>query len=110
LRWGNLRTNVILGAIAKRRRLFNPSACGSAHVKGEFSAIDAGEKILSDQGQQREGQHACTQETNGENLAAPDRSLEDPVIAFPEAVKSLFEPGLHAHERIAGFLGIFSAL
>src|SRR5579862_4971894 len=49
-----LRTNVVLGAVAKRRRLFNAGASRGAHVKSELTAIDAGEKILADQRQERE--------------------------------------------------------
>ena len=72
----NLLANVGFHAIAERGGFFDARAGGSAHVQLEFAAIHGREKVLAEQRKQREGKHAGSQETDGEEHAVVDAALE----------------------------------
>src|SRR5579872_7451752 len=100
LRRGNLGTNVGFHAVAKGRRLFNPSASGRTHVQIEFAAINGWEEIFADEWQQSERQHASRKKADDENLAVSNRGLEHPAVASTKALESVLEFRLHMHQRI----------
>ena len=73
-------------------------------MENEFAAVDAGEKVLPDEGHERERKHASREEDNHENLAMADRAGQQPVIPLAELLKPYFEFRLHADQRISRFL------
>ena len=92
--------NVRFDAVAKSGCFLDASAGGRAHVQLELAAINAREKILPEQWQEREGKHASRQKADSEEDAVANAALEQAVVAIAQPVEAILEPLLHVHERI----------
>src|SRR5258708_23182803 len=93
-----LSPDFVFHAITQSSSFFNAHSGWGTHMQREFATIHGWEKVLSQPGEQSEREPAGQKEAGHENAAVMNQSFEQPVIPVPDAFKTVFEPGLKAHQ------------
>src|SRR6185437_13447118 len=97
---GDLFANGIFDQVTDSRGLLDASASAGADVQFELAAVNRGEKVFADPGNQNEGNRAGGGESHQEQLAMVQNPHQPVVITVAEALKRNFKSRLPTHQRI----------
>src|SRR5260370_36187679 len=100
LLWRYLVGDFVVHRVTQRSRFFNARSSWGAQVQREFAPIDRWKKILSQPRDQSQGKDAGQKKAGNKDAAVINKCLEQSAICVPDTLKTTFEPGLKAHQRV----------
>ena len=69
-------------------------------MQREGTAIDGGEEVLPKPWHQTKRKKTGTKEADDKDSAMTDNYFQQPAICVPDALKTMFEPCLKAHQGV----------
>src|SRR5216684_6296426 len=102
---GNLLMEHGFDLVAKARRLFDSQTGTGANMQAQQAGIHLRKKVLSQEHEQPQREHAKDQEAKHKNATMLERGLEQLLVAPAEVLKPAFEAALEAAEERTGRFG-----